>query len=339
MPDQPVPLAVVTRSGMVESTHYGDGAVTDSSGRLVAHVGDPQKKCYLRSSAKPLQALVVITSQAAANFALTDKELAICCASHSGSAEHLQTVRGILDKIGMSEDALECGAHMPGDADERKRLIRSGQEPGPIHNNCSGKHAGMLSAARAMDIDPDGYSQPNHIIQQAALQIVADVCDMAPGDIQQGVDGCGVVTFGMPLHNAATGYARFTTPETLPEKYQEGARRLAAAMAQFPVMVSGQGSFNTRLLQVCGQSLIVKGGAEGLYCLGIRGDDRGIAVKASDGSGRGLPPALLSMLDTLNMIEADDLEELSEFAKPAVTNAHNDTVGEIRAALRLTRDG
>lgn len=339
MARHPVPLALVTRSGLVESTHYGDAAVADSGGRRIAHGGDPQRKCYLRSSAKPLQALLVMTSQAALEFALTDKELAICCGSHCGSADHLQTVREILDKIGVSENALECGAHMPGDAQERQRLICSGEDPSPIHNNCSGKHAGMLAAARAMDVDIGGYSQPNHPIQQAALQIVADVCNIPSGDIRQGVDGCGVVTFGMSLQKAAVGYARFTTPETLPEQYQDGAMRIAAAMARFPVMVSGKGNFNTALLDACGRYLTIKGGAEGLYCIGIRGRDRGIAVKAVDGSGRGLPPVALAILHELDAIEAEHLEKLSKFANPVVTNAHDDVVGEIRAELKLTQDG
>lgn len=334
----PAPLAVVTRSGIVESTHHGDAAVADVDGTLIAHAGDPNRVCYLRSSAKPIQALLVITTGAAKQFGLTEKELAICCGSHSGSAEHLATVRGTLEKLGLTEDALEAGPQMPSDPDERRRIMCSDDEPLPIHNNCSGKHSGMLAAARAMGVDPEGYSQPGHEVQKRTLQIVSDLCDIPADEIQQGVDGCGVVTFGMPVRNAATGYARFSTPDSLPDEYDSAAMRLADAMVAYPVMVSGEGHFNTRLLEVCGEDVVAKGGAEGLICAGLRGEGSGVAIKSADGSSRPLSPALLAALTDLNAIDDEDRAALENFARVSVTNTHGDVVGQVLPQLQLISD-
>jgi len=330
-----VKLAAVTRSELVESTHYGDAAVADGAGRIIASAGDPERRAYLRSSSKPLQALLVVQTGAADEFEFTDKELAICCASHCGSAEHVQTVLGILAKLGLSEGDLECGVHWPGDADERNQLTAEGKEPGPAHNNCSGKHAGMLAAACIMGVRTAGYRYREHPVQKATLDNMATMCDLPAAQIHLGIDGCGVPTFGMPLRNMCIGFARLTTPGGIPADLASAAERIAAAMAAAPVMVSGRGSFNSTLLELAGDIVTCKGGAEGLFMLGVRGRDMGLGVKIADAGGRAQAPAVLTALRQLGVLTQEQHEKLAEFAHPQVKNCHGEIVGEIRPELVL----
>lgn len=331
----PTKLATVSRSELLESTHYGDAAVADGAGRLVASAGHPQRWAYMRSASKPLQALLVVQSGAADRFELSERELAICCASHCGSAEHVETVRGILAKLGLSEDDLECGWHWPGDTRERDRLIVEGEQPGTPHSNCSGKHCGMLASALAMGEPTRGYSRLEHPVQQATLQIIATMCDMPAEQVHIGIDGCGVTTFGTPLAPMARAYARLTTPGGLSPELSAACDRICAAMAAAPVMISGENSFNTRLLQVAGDTVTCKGGAEGLFLLGVRGCDMGLAIKIADAGGRAQAPATLAALRQLEVLSNQQQEELTDLASPELRNFRGEMVGHIEAELEL----
>ncbi len=328
-------MATVSRSGLVESTHYGDVVVADGDGRALAFAGDPERWAYMRSSSKPLQALLVVQTGAADQFAFTEQELAICCASHCGSAEHVETVLSILAKLGLSEADLECGVHTPGDSEERNRLTCAGREPGPAHNNCSGKHAGMLASALAMGVPTAGYSHREHPVQQATVENIAAMCDMVAEEIHLGIDGCGVPTFGMPLRNMAIGFARLSTPQDVSDEPASAAERICDAMAAAPVMISCRGSFNSTLLEVAGDTLTCKGGAEGLFMLGGRGRNMGLAVKVSDAGGRAQAPAVLAVLRQLDILTDDQHERLADFACPQVSNCHGEIVGQITAELVL----
>lgn len=330
-----VALGTVSRSGLIEATHYGHVAIADASGALVASAGDPYLMAFMRSSSKPLQALLVVQSGAADEFAFSQRELSICCASHCGSAEHVTTVRGILEKLDLTEDDLECGTHWPGDTDERNRLIRENAEPGPAHNNCSGKHAGMLAAARAMGVPTKGYSQREHPIQQAHIRNIRAVCDLAEDELVLGIDGCGVPTFGMPLRNMATGYARLVDPVGLDAETAAATGRIRAAMAAEPVMVSGRGSFNSELLSVAGDRVTCKGGAEGLFMLCVAGENVGIAVKQSDGGSRVQAPVVMQILTGMGVLDEAALARLEPFAAPRITNCHGTHVGDIESVLEL----
>ncbi len=328
-------MATVSRSGFVESTHYGDAVVADGDGRVLAFAGDAQRWAYLRSSSKPLQALLVVQTGAADQFGFSEQELAICCASHCGSAEHVETVLSILAKLGLSEADLECGVHAPGDSDERNRLTCEGKEPGPAHNNCSGKHAGMLASALAMGVPTEGYSQRDHPVQKATLENIAAICDMVADEIRLGIDGCGVPTFGMPLRNMAIGFAGLTIPQDLSGELASAAERICDAMAAAPVMIAGQGSFTSTVLEVAGDTVTCKGGAEGLFTLGVRGRNMGLAVKVSDAGGRAQAPAVLAALRQLDILTDDQHERLADFACPQVINCHGEIVGQIDAELVL----
>lgn len=326
------PLVHVTRGDLIECTHFGAIAVCDAQGRLVGAVGDPAHRVYWRSSAKPVQALGVVHSGAADRFHLTAKELSGCCASHCGSAEHVAAVRSILGKIGLDETALNCGAHWPSDTAERDRLIRAGSGPSPLHNNCSGKHAGMLACAVALGADTASYLERAHPVQQSIMGDMSALSGVAEADIVLGVDGCGAITHGMTLQDMATAFARLSWPEEMPPPIQQAAPRIVAAMAAEPVMVAGAGSFTSALLGACGGRVVAKAGAEGLFVLGLTERGIGVAMRAVDGSSRGQSAVALRVLEQLDALDAACRAELAAFAQTAVTNWRGATVGEIRAA-------
>ena len=317
MSEQPpvVALANVTRDGMVESTHYGRIAVCEPDGEIK----------YWRSSSKPIQALSVVTSGGADSFALTVRELAVCCASHSGSAMHTTTVLGILDKLGLSESDLQCGVHWPGDAEERNRLIREDAEPGPRHNNCSGKHAGMLATCLALGADPAHYMDLNHPVQRLVTEHLCLLGGIAEQDLVFGRDGCGLPTAAAPLRSCAQAFANLAEPSVLPPEVTSAVERMTAAMVTAPEMVSSPGSFNSELLAAGAGDLIAKGGAEGLFCMGVRSRAVGVAFKTSDGSSRAHAPIALELLRRLR-----ELPRAGDELSPGACRRHR--AGRVRVS-------
>lgn len=331
------PLATVARDGLVECTHLGDVAVCDYTGRLLWQAGHPDRRAYFRSACKPLQALPVVLSGAADQFALTETELAVCCASHSGSRAHVLTVAGILEKLGLDETALACGTHMPGDADESRRLIRAGEEPSPLHNNCSGKHAGMLATACALGAPVAGYLAREHPVQQLIHHQVALATGVPESEFQYGTDGCGALTVGVTLRAMATAFARLANPKDMPADFGAAARRVISAMATAPAMVSAPRAFNSDLLDIGNGHLVAKGGAEGLFLVGIV-DPRGlgVAVKTADGSFRPMAPVLVPLLRQLGGLSDAAVEALATHAQPQIRNCHGTLVGTVKSVLALT---
>lgn len=330
------PLAAVTRDGLVESTHLGDLVVCDNTGKLLAAVGEPDRLAYFRSAAKPLQALTVVLSGAADKFALTDTELAACCASHSGSRVHVLTVQGILQKIGLDETALACGVHEPGDPEERRRLSREGVSPTPLHNNCSGKHAGMLASALALDAPVEDYLNRNHPVQRHIEATLSLATGVEAARFHYGADGCGAPTLAVPLRAMATSFARLANPGQMPDAFSAAARRIVGAMAMAPEMVSAPGAFNSELLLAGEGHLVAKGGAEGSFLAGIV-DARGLglAVKVADGSGRPLPPVVLHALGMLGGLPPAGKERMRQFVEPQIKNCHGVVVGTVAPIFNL----
>ncbi len=323
-----VRLATVSRDGVVESTHYGRVAIAGPDGRLLAGVGNSEGVQFWRSSSKPIQALSVVTSGAADRFELSERELAICCASHRGSQEHVETVRGILRKLDLDESALQCGTHWPGDTDERNRLVREGREPSPLHNNCSGKHAGMLATCLALGADVASYPEREHPVQRLIAVHLSVLSRTPDRDFVFGRDGCGLPTVAMPLSAMARAYARLGAPEGLPGELATAAERITSAMLAAPAMISGEGAFNTELLAHGKGDVIAKGGAEGLFCIAMRRPaPRGIAFKISDGSGRAQGPIAIALLQRLGAELDPGLVE--RFGRIEVGNCHNEIVGQI----------
>lgn len=326
-----VPLALSYRGAVVEAVHYGQVAAARPSGNCAAALGDPEVPVVLRSAAKPLQALSVVTSGAADRFRLEPRHLAVICASHQGSALHLAAVREILDRLGVGESDLQCGAHWPDDREERERLIREGLSPRPLHNNCSGKHAGMLATALALQAPLRSYLEPAHPVQGLIRRHLAQLSGVAEEALVALVDGCSAPTYALPLIRIARVFARLVRPEGLPEELQEAARRVTAAMSAHPEMVQGPGSLNTDLLRENAGAVIAKGGAEGLFALGLPEAELGLAVKIADGAGRAWPPVVLALLAGILSLPRG----LKRWARPEQTNCRGAVVGHLEATAAV----
>ena len=319
------PLAAVTRGALVESVHRGRLAACNSDGDILQAVGDPEAYIYPRSSAKPFQALPLVLSGGADAFGLTDRELAVACASHNAERPHLAAVRSILEKAGLTEDDLQSGAHLPMYEPEADRLIRSGEEPRPIHGNCSGKHAGMLAACVHEGYETATYRDPGHPIQRRILDLIAEVCGLREDEVLVAGDNCGVPAFALPLKSFATGIARIATGTALPDELAGAALRIRDAMREHPFMVAGTERLDTELMG--STNLLVKGGAEAVLAVGSK-EGWGMALKISDGSERAVRPAALAALGGLGV-------EVPK-AVASVRGLHGETVGEIGPWGRAT---
>lgn len=312
------PLAVVRRGALVESVHRGRLAVCDPEGNVLEAAGDPEAYIYARSSAKPFQALPLILSGAADTFGFTSEELAVACASHNAEEPHLAAVRSILEKAGLTEDDLQSGTHLPLYWPEAEKLIRSGEEPRPIHSNCSGKHAGMLAVCAHEGYETATYRDPDHPLQRRILGLIAEVCGLRDDEVLVAGDNCGVPAFALPLRGFATGEARIATGEGLSEELAGAALRVRDAMRGHPFMVAGTGRFDTELMD--STDLLVKGGAEAVLAAGSQ-EGWGMALKISDGSERAVRPAALAALGGRGV----DVPE----AVSTVRGLHGEVVGEI----------
>jgi len=332
------PLVAVTRGDMDESIHFGAVCVVDVDGRIVAAVGDPSTSTFMRSSAKPLQAIPLIESGAADHFRLTPAEIAIVIGSHSGEPKHLETVRSLLAKIGLGEDSLMCGTHAPFHRPTAKRLEAEGLWASVLHSNCSGKHAGMMALALFRGVPPEGYFRPEHPVQREILQVVADMAGVGTGEIRVGVDGCTVPTFGLPLAASARAYARLMEPDGFGAGRRLAARRAVEAMVAHPDLIAGEGRLDTDVMTASDGRLIAKAGAEGFYTVGFRRGDRGygLVLKVSDGNNeRARACILLRALEDLGLLSPDRLAALAGTHLPPVTDRRGWVVGSVRARFRL----
>ncbi len=316
------PIFEVTRGKIVESVHFGAAAVVDAHGRLIAELGDPQAVTFLRSTAKPFQALPFIERHGPETFGLTAREIAIMCSSHSGTDEHVATVQAMQAKIGIGVDDLMCGTHYPYHEPTTDAMKLRGETPTAYRHNCSGKHTGMLAHAKMRNAPLTSYLDFEHPVQASILQAFAEMCDLSVENVELGIDGCSAPNFAAPLYSAALGYARLCDPFGLPAERAQACRTITNAMTAHPDMVGGPQRFDTLLMELAQGRIVVKGGAEGYQGLGLLpgalGPDSpgiGITIKISDGdsSGRARFGVALAILKALGALSENDLEKLAEF--------------------------
>ena len=336
-PDAAAPpvLAEVTRGTMVESRHRGAAAVVDPTGHVVRAWGDIEALIYPRSSIKPLQALPLVESGAADAFALGDAELALACASHQGEPRHAATVAAWLAKLGLGVDDLACGPQVPSGPAAAEALFRAGEEPSRLHNNCSGKHTGMLATARHLGAPTAGYAALTHPVQQRVLGTFETMCGLDLSDAPRGIDGCSLPVIAMPLGNLALGMARFADPADQPEGRQRAAARLRQAMAAEPFMVHGSDTFVTDCITACGEAVLVKGGAEGMFTAALPALGLGVAVKIEDGAARASEVAMANILAGLGVFDDRATAALARWLTEPLRNWAGTAVGEVRPAAAL----
>jgi L-asparaginase II len=341
------PVIELTRGDTVESIHYGALAAVDIEGRLVASLGDPQSVTFLRSSAKPFQALPFVEAGGPQNFRLTQKELALICASHDGTDEHVQVAASIQAKAGLKESDLMCGAHPSYHKPTAEAMLKRGEAPTPNRHNCSGKHSGMLAFAQMRGWPIDTYLEPEHGVQRAILKTFAEMCGLPEKEVRLGTDGCSAPNFAVPLYNAAWAWARLMDPSQLSPAREEACRRIVDAMTSHPDMVGGPGAFDTLLMQVTQGRILVKAGAEGYQGIGLRpgvlGEGSpalGIALKVMDGDGyyRARSAFTLETLRQLGALSKEEMEQLAEFGpRKDIYNWRKLVVGEMRPVFTLER--
>ena len=349
-----LPLFETTRGRVVESIHYGSIAVVDSNGKLIAAYGDPKMVAFLRSSAKPFQALPFVERGGVEHFGFTQRELSLSCASHNGALLHVQTAEAMQKKIGIEEHHLQCGTHMPDDVAELKSMIVNDRKPTPNYNNCSGKHTAMLACAKMRGLPLENYLDITHPIQQDILATFAEMCQIPVAEVELGTDGCSAPNFAVPLYNAALGMARFCDPRELSEARATACRKITAAMTAFPEMVSGYGEFDEQLMKVGEGKFVTKRGAEGFQIMGVMpgviapdAPGLGIAFKVSDGdasrmaddlstSNRVRPAVAIEILRQLGALSAQQEQALAGFGPvKSIKNHQSILTGQSRPAFKL----
>jgi L-asparaginase II len=340
------PVVELSRGGRVESIHHGAVAVADPSGALYARWGDAEVVTYLRSSAKPFQALALLESGAADHYELSPEQIAVICASHSGTDEHVRVVSSIQKRVGFTEADLRCGVHPPFHRETAQRMKEQGLEPTPNRHNCSGKHTGMLTLASFLGEPLDDYINPEHPIQVQIRNTFAEMCGLEPGSVGLGIDGCSAPVFAVPMIAAATAFARLMDPSELSPERASACRDVVSDMTSHPIMVAGPDRFDTRLMGTTAGRVLAKGGAEAYQGLGIRSGilspeapALGVAIKIADGDrgDRARPTVALSVLQQLGVLSEEEIAAVAEFGARDLTNYRGVKVGQIRPCIQLQR--
>jgi len=335
-------LVEALRGGHVESFHRGALAVLDADGAVLASLGDIDRPIFPRSAVKALQALPLVASGAAERLKLSDEELALACASHQGEEAHVRTAASMLAKAGVDTSVLECGAHWPYSEAASRTLAALGRAPSALHNNCSGKHSGFVCVACLMADGADlrhyvkGYVKPEHPVMReisAALQATTG-WDLAA--TPRGTDGCSIPTFAIPLRNLAQAFARLGTGVGLSDANARAAKRLRAAVAKAPFHVGGSARFDSRVMQLIGERVFCKVGAEGVYCAAFPERGLGVAIKMDDGNtARAAEVAMAALIEALARLDDDERIFMRELSELTLRNWNGIEVGRLRAAEAL----
>lgn len=315
-------LVEITRGDLVESVHRGAVAIADTTGAIRFALGDVETPVYTRSSLKPIQALPLVESGAAEAFHVSDEEVALACASHSGEPMHTSRVSAWLTRLGLSEADLACGPQAPRHEPTLEAMLTTQTKPTRLHNNCSGKHTGFLSVAQYFKVPTAGYVGIAHPVQQAviaALQRLSGVHDAS-----WGVDGCAAPNFAIPLAAFARALAQMAGRKT------PGADRILKAMTTYPELIAGTGRSCTALMHAAHGKAAVKIGAEGVYAAMLPEAGLGVALKIDDGATRGAETAIATVLEKLGALEGG-----TGLTHAPIINTRGDTVGEKRPAKAL----
>ena len=341
-----LPIIELTRGPIVESIHYGAVAVVDVDRNLVASYGDAEIVTFLRSSAKPFQALPFIERGGDTFFGLTEQEVALICASHSGTDEHVLVAQGMQKKIGVGEKNLLCGVHTPSYQVTAKAMLLRGEEATPNRHNCSGKHTGMLAHAKLRNLPLEDYININHPVQQSILKAFAEMCSLRMDEVVLGTDGCSAPNFAVSLRSAALAYARLCGPSQLAPDRAAACWRITRAMMSNPDMVGGPGRFDTVLMEVTNGRVLSKAGAEGYQALGVMpgamgpgSPALGITIKISDGDsgGRARPCVAIEVLRQLGLLSPREIDALAGFGAQRLYNYRKLLVGEMRPSFELVK--
>ncbi len=338
------PLVELTRGEIVESIHFGSIVVCDNTGKVHFQMGDADLVTYLRSTAKPLQVLALLENPASQQYHFNDSEIAIMCASHSGTNDHVRVLQGLQKKIGIDADSLQCGMHLPFDRITANHIIRGEEELSSLRHNCSGKHSGMLALAALLNAPQDSYLETDNLTQQLILKTCGEMFDISASQFAMGVDGCSAPVFAVPMRNAARAYALLCQPESLTQQRAAACKMITHAMMAHPFLVAGPERFDTAIMETITGKLIAKTGAEGYFGVGIMPDALrpgspalGVMVKIIDGDlkERARPVVIMSILHHVGLLTPAVEDQLQQYGRHAITNWRDIPIGEIRPSSQL----
>lgn len=319
----------ITRGGITESRHHIHAVIVASNGARLESWGDISQVVYPRSAIKAMQALPMIESGAAEHFGFTEPEIAICCASHTGEPTHVDTVQRMLTKMGYTEQHLECGCHWPSRVEAAYALSAAGTEPDQRHNNCSGKHTGMLAHAAMIGVPSAGYIHIDHPIQKRIAQTMSEMCEVDYDTCSWSPDGCSAPTWAIPLDNLALAFAKFADPSGLAPVRQRACRTLFDAVVRHPFMVAGTGRYCTNMMGILGEKVFLKVGAEGVYIAAIPELKLAIALKCLDGATRAAESVMTALLDRVGITQSISDDVMAPYRKVPLTNWEKHHTGDI----------
>lgn len=325
-------LAEVYRENTVESWHRGAAAVVDSEGQTILAIGDVDRIIFPRSAIKMFQAIPMLETGAADRFSLTAREIALACSSHNGEPQHATAVHNWLASLGLGPDHLENGPSRPYSSAAYRDLLMSGQTPTRVHHNCSGKHAAMLTVARHLGLDVDGYTHLGHAAQRIWMEVVSDFADFDVTSMDCGKDGCGAPAISMPLVSLAHACAKYCHPEQFSKARAQATQNILKSISTHPWMIAGTHRCCTDVIQCTEGRVFVKTGAEAVYCGFIPSMKLGLALKVDDGSTRASQVALGKLLLQLGAISKDEHQALGKYFRPAIENSNKDWTGYIAPA-------
>ncbi|KAL9471964.1 hypothetical protein ACSS6W_009905 [Trichoderma asperelloides] len=346
---------IIDRNGIIENRHFVHAAIVDSTGKLLFSLGDPSRITLLRSAAKPAQALAVVETGALEKFGFDNADLALICASHSSEDRHIARARSMLAKSQHTEDQLQCGGHPALNPAVNRAWIKRDFEPTGIHNNCSGKHAGMLAGARALAVSSNDYHLLTHPIQARVRRVVEELSGLSEEEVKWGVDGCNMPAPALPLSCLAKLYASFArasdasaSGDSIDARTQRMGQ-IFNAMSRMPEMVGGEGRFCTLLMEAFQGSLIGKVGADGCYGVGMRESETsrnlgavgavGIAVKVEDGSLDILYAAVAEILERMKICKQESKKNLDAYHHPTIKNTKGIVTGTTKFHFNFRSTG
>lgn len=323
----------VSRGGIVESQHKIKAVIVTSDGQVQTSWGDVDAPVYPRSAIKAMQALAFIEMGGAKQFGFSDKEISICCASHNGEPEHADTVQGMLDKLGFCEQDFECGCHWPMRVEAGYALAGKGLTPNQLHNNCSGKHAGMLGLAKMLNVTPNGYIGIDHPVQKTIAEVMSQMCEFDYSTAPWSPDGCSAPTWAMPLTNLALAFAKFADPSKLSEARQTACKTLYNAVVNEPFMVAGTGRYCTDMMKILDKRVFLKVGAEGVYIAAIPELKLAIALKCEDGAVRAAESVMTALLDHVGITSFVADEVMDKYRSVTLQNWEKRITGAITCQI------
>ena len=297
---------------------------------MIFSVGDFSQLSYPRSAMKFFQQIPLIAKGGAAKFDLSLEEIALLCGSHNGEKKHVETVKKMLGKMGLSESDLECGPQMPTMSADKNELIKSGQKASPIHNNCSGKHTGFLLLAKLLGVDTKDYINPNHPTQQLIAETCSRFYETQQSETPLGMDGCSAPVFAYTLKQQAIAYLNLINPIGFDDAEKEACETLCKAVTTFPFMIAGSKRYCTELMEVAGERIVGKTGADGVYCLAIPSKKWGIAIKIDDGKMGPQYTVAQALLWQSGLLGESECTHLNKYMIAENRNWAGRNVGEIR---------